>query len=1066
MKKTLFISIITAVVVIPAAILAVAACQNGSRPEGPCDVYARGGTPCASAHSTTRALFKAYNGPLYQVMRQSDGKTLDIGVVRPYGYADAEAQDKFCADTYCWITTIYDQGPSGNDLKQAPRGGFGGHAMGGFNNVPVADWAPVTIYGHKVYGVFIAPGMGMRWNDTKGIAVDDQAEGQYWVIAGNHYNDGCCFDYGNAETDSRDDGDGTMETTYFGNATAWYKGIEPGPWIMTDQENNLVGCVNPDPNDKFCPTINPVEWRFVTATADGEPHHWRSMGGDAQQGELKIYYDGGRIQNPRSSYDPMRKQGAILLGNGGDNSVGSQGTFYEGAITFAGTFPTAELQQEVQANIVAAHYDVERVTVAAEKDINRPNRLQTFVPGETQKVAVKFVNTTGKAINGLTLSVEVPTGWKAEAAKKVAYAVEPGQTVIETFDVTSADKEFNGDLRGVAKWGRNTEKSIEKVRNTAPVKINEFRIAGANATDSFIELYNASDKDVDISGWNLTTHKINIPHFSSAKVPAGTTLAPKSFYVFGLATTGLAVPAAKGDKVIYTRSVDGLKAGDTIEIDGEKVKIAKVNAPAPEPAPAPGMGGFGGARAVPGTPTTLWQPLPEGPVITIPAGSKNIPVTSTAGFQVGQKMAIGYGAEYPAVERVTEKYEVVTITEVGKPGSQAYLAYEAKPGDTNIKVTSTANITAGDKIRLDIASEGHGIEWVTVKSVGTQSEVSSIRGPMPLEQAGTGLELEEPIKYNHSANIPFANNGTGISFEPATKFPHSSNEPVLALCYEVELADALAQDHEIDAPVMKAGAKEAGFQGKADQYYGGPTFANAGTIILRTDKGNVADALNYGLIVEPWVSEGYHGDSGHGLGGSRVNVYSPRGGFGQVVTATPDLSSGRYPDGADADDNINDFRLQANSSLAAAAAAGATNIKVANTAGLKPGSKLYLGNEVAVVKEVGTPGATVLAAIVLPGAKSIQVQGVQGFRQGQAIKIGNEDAVVESVVQARRQFGAPTNVIPPSTINLASPVKIVHIPGQQVAGTGVTLTAPLKASHAAGASMTDNIPTPGAPNAY
>ena len=52
---------------------------------------------------------------------------------------------------------------------------------------------------------------------------------------------------------------------------------------------------------------------------------------------------------------------------------------------------------------------------------------------------------------------------------------------------------------------------------------------------------------------------------------------------------------------------------------------------------------------------------------------------------------------------------------------------------------------------------------------------------MPLEQAGTGLELEEPIKFNHSANIPFANNGTGISFEPATKFDHSSNEPVLAL---------------------------------------------------------------------------------------------------------------------------------------------------------------------------------------------------------------------------------------------------------------------------------------------
>ena len=182
--------------------------------------------------------------------------------------------------------------------------------------------------------------------------------------------------------------------------------------------------------------------------------------------------------------------------------------------------------------------------------------------------------------------------------------------------------------------------------------------------------------------------------------------------------------------------------------------------------------------------------------------------------------------------------------------------------------------------------------------------------------------------------------------------------------------------------------------------------------------------------------------------------------------ATPNLSSGRYPDGADADDNINDFKLQANSSLAAAALAGATNIKVANTAGLKPGSKLYLGDEVAVVKEVGTPGATVLSAIVLPGGKALQVQAVQGFRAGQAIKIGNEDAVVESVVQARRQFGAPTNVIPPSTINLVEPVKMIHLPGSQVAGTGITLAEPLKAAHAAGASMTDNVPTPGAPNAY
>jgi hypothetical protein len=350
------------------------------RPQGPCDIYAAAGDPCAAAHSSTRALYASYDGPLYQVLRQSDGKTLDIGVVKPSaspspdpgGYADAAAQDAFCANTYCWITTLYDQSGKGNHLVQAPRGGFSGPATGGFDNVPVADMAPVTIMGHKAYGVFIEPGIGLRWNNAHGAAVDDQAEGQYWVINGHHYNSGCCFDYGNAETDSRDDGNGTMETTYYGNANAWYHGNSPGPWIMTDQENNLVGCVNAD-GSKLCASLPNITWRFVTAIAKGEPHHWTSMGGDAQQGALQVMFDGPRVN---ATYDPMRKQGGILLGNGGDNSNGSAGTFYEGAMTAAGSFPTDATDQKVQANVVAAKYDVARLSLAPASAVAMPPGLR------------------------------------------------------------------------------------------------------------------------------------------------------------------------------------------------------------------------------------------------------------------------------------------------------------------------------------------------------------------------------------------------------------------------------------------------------------------------------------------------------------------------------------------------------------------------------------------------------------------------------------------------------------------------------------------------------------------
>ena len=72
----------------------------------PCDLYGVAGTPCVAAHSTTRALYASYNGPLYQVMRQSDGKKLNIGVVKASGsdaggYADA-ARSAHAAASALW----------------------------------------------------------------------------------------------------------------------------------------------------------------------------------------------------------------------------------------------------------------------------------------------------------------------------------------------------------------------------------------------------------------------------------------------------------------------------------------------------------------------------------------------------------------------------------------------------------------------------------------------------------------------------------------------------------------------------------------------------------------------------------------------------------------------------------------------------------------------------------------------------------------------------------------------------------------------------------------------------
>lgn len=1095
--KKLFFGAVALAVAAPVALLGTLAIAQRDvlpRPEGPCDVYAAAGDPCAAAHSTTRALLAGYDGPLYQVMRQSDGKTLDIGIVQPTasdpgGYADAAAQDAFCKDTYCWITVIYDQSGNENHLAQAPRGGFGGPALGGFNNISLADWAPVTLGGHKVYGVFIAPGMGYRWNDTRGTAVDDQAEGQYWVINGHHYNSGCCFDYGNAETDSRDDGDGTMETTYYGNQPVWFHGEAPGPWVMTDQENNLIGCVNPDPEDKYCEGLISIPWRFVTAFADGEPHHWRSQGGDAQQGGLITMYDGQRLQNARSSYDPMRKQGAILLGNGGDNSNGSSGTFYEGAMTAAGTFPTIETNEAIQANVVAARYDVATLTVTAADKTYAPNGLQTFVPGGSASTSVAFVNTSSEAIEDLVISLDLPRKWKAnvvgskDKARKVGYSVAPGQTVVVTFNVTSGKKALNADLVAKAAWTGSDGKSeaataVEKVRNVAPVKINEFRItAGDNKTDTFIELFNAGDKAVDISGWSLTEHAINLPIFSDIRIPKGTKLAPNSFYLLGLANSGLAAPAVKGDKVIYVRDITGINAGDQIEVGSgskaEKATVALVSQPAPQP-PVTDFWAMRN-RFVPGTPTTLWQPLPEGPVITIPAGSNNIPVTSTAGFEVGAKMAIGYGATYPTVSNSLEKYEVVTITEVGKPGTQAYLAMDAKPGDTNIKLSSTQNISVGDRIRLDIDSEGHGIEWVTVKAVGTPSVRNTLNGPLrPDEDPGTGVDLEEPLKFFHSSNMPYAVNGTGITFEPATKFDHSSNEPVLALVYAIELTAPLAKNHEVDEVVFDANVKTAGYQGcaPADLLFGGPALSTSqGNMTLRDAKGNIVDALNYGGIVDPWLGEGFQGQSGLEEPGNFVAapVTQQRGFPGMTpAAAAPNLSAGRYPDGADNDENETDFKVQSALSLSAPAKAGDTCIFLNNTSNLRIGQRLFIGDdgEEVYAANIGTSGYAPLSEAVKAGATKISVANSMGFAVGQTVLVGGERAVVAQIIATRRNMWAPMASFKPDVVILEAPLKNAHAGGEALSGTGVTIASALKSDYASGAAVTGGVPTPGAPNKF
>jgi hypothetical protein len=528
-------------------------------------------------------------------------------------------------------------------------------------------------------------------------------------------------------------------------------------------------------------------------------------------------------------------------------------------------------------------------------------------------------------------------------------------------------------------------------------------------------------------------------------------------------------------------------------------------------------------------------------VITIPAGSTSVPVTSVAGFAVGEKIAIGYGATYPAVARDIERYEVATVTAVGKPGTQALLGADAAAGSANIKVTSVANISVGDKIRLDIDSVGHGIETVTVTRVGTQASrtalsadasagaanikvrgmngpgrgvpggvpfsvgdklmvggpanretvtITAVGAPGPagagidfapalthshangdaVTDPGTGLDLAAPLKFNHAANLPFNDRGTGITFAPATAFAHSSNEPIQPLGTGITLDRPLVGEHAIDAVVRDASVTTAGYQGTPtpNQWFGGPALSpSAGSMVLRDAAGLVVDSLNYGLLVDPWAAEGYQAASGFGESGCRVTAPGPgRGGFGGLAAAapnSPNRSAGRFPDGLDTDSNCTDFLLQPATTLSAASALGATNIKVAGVADFAAGQTIMIDTgaslETAVIATVGTAGASTVGAATNVGATVLPVAGAAGFSAGQTIAIdsgGNrETAVVVSTSGGRG--GAMITV---------APLTLAHAAGAQVSGTGITLTGALIRAHASGAPVASDVPTPGAPNRY
>src|SRR6202142_4569201 len=157
------------------AIPALSATPARAATPEPCDIYASGGTPCQAAYSTTRALYEAYDGPLYQVQRASDSTYLTVGLKLAGGVVNVAPENSFCAGTTCTITELYDQTSNANNMPISPgtscSGCSGGDAGPGTDGADIgapAEALPVYVGGQPAYGLeFDKFGTGYRDNSAK-----------------------------------------------------------------------------------------------------------------------------------------------------------------------------------------------------------------------------------------------------------------------------------------------------------------------------------------------------------------------------------------------------------------------------------------------------------------------------------------------------------------------------------------------------------------------------------------------------------------------------------------------------------------------------------------------------------------------------------------------------------------------------------------------------------------------------------------------------------------------------------------------------------------------------------
>jgi hypothetical protein len=449
-------------------------------------------------------------------------------------------------------------------------------------------------------------------------------------------------------------------------------------------------------------------------------------------------------------------------------------------------------------------------------------------------------------------------------------------------------------------------------------------------------------------------------------------------------------------------------------------------------------------------------------------GVRNLPVASTANFNYGHAITIDTGAG-------NESRKITAVA-----GSTA-LAAPASAGDSRVYVNSATPFAAGSPIAID---SGAGAESRTVVAAGSGAGATTAAAPT---QAGsTTLYVEgtpntlpagfvdgAKVTVDSGANAETAtiasvgNSATAApsSLGTTTVAPSAAGASTVYVASVTNTSTGVANyvGHQL---VIDAGANQ-----EVRTITGVGTGAGTATTIV-TPAAAGDTVVHPASVAGATVGHPYLVDSGANLeratvaavgtaAGAATTLVAPaKAGDGTVHTASISGMTAGHQIVLDTGANYELATIAgvgtaapAATSLAAAAAAGDTTIKVASVANLTAGHQIVVDTganlETGSIATVGTAGAAGTGVTLAAPLTLAHASGAAARDEGTGIALAAPLALAHAAASAARDAG--------TGITLATPLTLAHAAAAAArdAGTGMTLSAPLTLAHASGVATQD-----------